>query len=106
MYSLRAAISQLHEFYSAPDTLITGSDSYMCQKARILIAELEVGLGWKLEHMVIPQLRDPMEKYRWFVADSRKATGHYKKLKMGYSELCVYTWDWIVASLSTTCPTL
>ncbi len=105
-YSFEQSLHMLWRFCSIPDMLITSGDGVMLQKAREIQQYFEVKRGWKIEHVVCPQLVGLPLKWRWFVADSRKATGHYKKLTMGFSEICVFTPDWIVASLSVTQPTL
>lgn len=102
-WSFGEACKLLWKFHSIPDTIITSGDSNMFQKAREITQYFYIKRGWKIKHMVCPQLKDD-KKWRWFVADSRKATGHYKKLQMGFSELCVFTPDWIVSSLSVTAP--
>lgn len=104
-YSFDLGCRLLWKMFSMPDTIITGQQDYMIQKVRELQRYYEIRMGWKIEHVVCPQLKDD-KKYRWFLADSRKATGHYKKLGMGISELCVFSYDWIVASFSTICPCL
>jgi hypothetical protein len=90
---------------SVPDTIITSTESSMVQKAKELIKYFDIKMGWKLEHMVCPELKAD-KKYRWFVADSRKSTAHYKKLPCNISEVCVFTFDWIVGSMSETRPCL
>lgn len=104
-YNFEHACGLLWQMFSIPDTLITSADPTMLQKAREMKQYFEVGRGWKIEHVVCPQIKEN-KKWRWFVADSRKSTAHYKKLQMGFSEICVFTPDWIVASLSETKPCL
>lgn len=96
---------KLWEMFSVPNMLITSSSPVMLQKAREVIQYFEVKQGWKIEHVICPALKDG-KQYRWFIADSRKAAGHYKKLSMGFSEIAMLNFDWIVASLSITCPVL
>lgn len=101
------ASQMLARFHSIPDTLITGRNKYMFQKVKELQQYFDVKRGWKINHIVIPYLEgDFGMKYRWFLADSRKSTCHYKKLPAGFHEICVFTFDWIVASLSKTCPSI
>ncbi len=96
---------KLWEMFSVPDTLITSSDPVMIQKAREVIQYFEVKSGWRINHVVCPALKD-QKRWRWFIADSRKAAGHYKKLPLGFSEIAMLNFDWIVVSLSNTCPVL
>jgi len=98
-----AAHKLLNVTFSIPDCLITSSVPIMLEKAKEIIRELEIARGWKIQHIVIPELKDG-KQYRWFVADSRKAAGHFKDLTGGYCELAMLDWSWIVASLSDTCP--
>ena len=105
VYNFSDAVNILWKLYSIPDTLITSPDSTMVQKAREIMQHYNVKMGWNLKHVVCPQLKDN-KKWRWFVVDSRKSTAHYKKLSAGFCELCVFTPDWIVGSLSTTMPVL
>lgn len=105
-WSFEEACRTLWRLCSIPDTLITSGDSVMLQKVREIQEYYKVKCGWSIDHVVCPQLERLQKKWRWFVADSRKATGHYKKLPMGFSELCVFTPDWIVASLSINQPIL
>lgn len=102
-YSFNDAVQLLARVFSIPTHLITSQDRDMTMKAREVIRELEIARGWKIEHIVLPTLKEE-KRYRWFVADSRKAAGHFKKLKEGYCELAVIDWSWIVASFSKNCP--
>lgn len=104
-YNFEQALRLLWEIHSIPDTIITSPNSVMLQKVREIQEYFKVKRGWTINHVVCPQLRDD-KQWRWFVADSRKATGHFKKLPAGFSEVCVFTFDWIVASLSVTAPVL
>lgn len=104
-HNFELACRMLWQMYSIPDTIITGPDTTMLQKVRQIQEYFSAGRGWKFEHVVCPQLKDE-KKWRWFVADSRKSTAHYKKLSAGFSEICVFTPHWIVASLSDCKPVL
>jgi len=103
LYAINEAKENLKETFSIADTLITYSNRTMCQKANEVIREIKVMTGCELEHVVIPR-EDIAFKYRWFLVDSRKAAGHYKKLDMDYHEIAMMDWSWAVASLSTTEP--
>lgn len=101
--SVNDAIIMLWSFRSIPDTIITGSDATMIKKVREIVQHFNIKMGWNLKHIVCPQLKYD-KRYRWFLIDSRKSTAHYKKLPAGFSEICVFTPDWIVGSLSETMP--
>ncbi len=99
------ACDALWNYFSIPDTIITGPILVMCQKATEVRRYYEIKRGWTLQHIICPQLKEE-KQWRWFLADSTKATGHFKELDMDISEIGMFSWDWIVASLSMTQPTM
>lgn len=90
---------------ATPDTLIVGTHESMYEKAKILQQEYFDVFKYKLDICVVPFLKDE-HRYRWFLASRKNSGLHFKQCGHGYVELCAIRWDWILASLSQTQPTL